>query len=139
MGKKTEKREVYGIIDNSTDDSIIIGYDHVAKTNVASLIVARKNKNNKLDVINSFNNDDAIEMYEKLTGGNVKKVQEDKDEDDKIEIKYLIVGLIFVLGGSWLITCGIYKILTLCFGLPFDWGIATGLWIIGLIIKSLFK
>lgn len=40
--------------------------------------------------------------------------------------------LIFVLlmGLSWIITCGLIKLITLCFGLTFSWAIATGIWLV---------
>lgn len=30
---------------------------------------------------------------------------------------------------SWLITCGVTKLITLCFGIDFTWGIGTGVWL----------
>ncbi len=35
-----------------------------------------------------------------------------------------------VMGVSWIITCGLIKLITLCFGWTFSWGIATGIWLI---------
>ena len=44
-----------------------------------------------------------------------------------------LIGLIIALltGGfiSWLITCGVIKVITLCFGLTFSWPVATGIWL----------
>lgn len=31
---------------------------------------------------------------------------------------------------SWLSTCGIVKLITLCFDMTFSWAIATGIWLI---------
>ena len=31
---------------------------------------------------------------------------------------------------SWLATCGLIKLITLCFGWTFSWLIATGIWLI---------
>lgn len=31
---------------------------------------------------------------------------------------------------SWLITCGIVKLITLCLGLTFKWRIATAIWLV---------
>lgn len=31
---------------------------------------------------------------------------------------------------SWLSTCGIVKLITLCFDMTFSWAIATGVWLI---------
>jgi len=38
---------------------------------------------------------------------------------------------------SWLITCGIVKILAMCFGLDFTWGAGTGVWLILFLLKCL--
>lgn len=40
---------------------------------------------------------------------------------------------------SWIITCGIIKLITMCFGLTFSWGMATGIWLIWILLKSLFS
>ena len=37
---------------------------------------------------------------------------------------YLVVCVV-----SWFITCGIIKLITLCFGWYFSWSIATGIWL----------
>jgi hypothetical protein len=49
--------------------------------------------------------------------------------------------LVFLmLGGvSWIITCGIVKLITLCFGWTFDWLIATGIWLVMILAKSVFN
>ncbi len=44
-----------------------------------------------------------------------------------------------VIGVSWLGTCAIIKILTLCFGLTFKWSFATGIWLIICILKNCFE
>lgn len=36
---------------------------------------------------------------------------------------------------SWLATCGIIKLITLCFGWTFSWLIATGIWLILCLLK----
>ena len=40
---------------------------------------------------------------------------------------------------SWIITCGIVKLITICFGLTFSWAIATGVWLILRLLKSVFS
>lgn len=45
---------------------------------------------------------------------------------------------IIVITLSWIVACGLIKLITLCFGLNFSWGIATGTWLITSIIWSLF-
>ena len=64
--------------------------------------------------------------------------------------KYEILGTIFgviaaivialaIHGISWIVTCGIIKLITLCFGLEFSWEIATGIWLITVLLRSIFK
>ena len=47
-----------------------------------------------------------------------------------------ILALAFVWGLSWIITCGVIKVITLCFGLTFSWSIATGIWLCLLLLKE---
>lgn len=49
----------------------------------------------------------------------------------------LIVAVCY--GISWIVTCGIIKLITMCFGLEFSWAIATGIWLIICILKSIFN
>ena len=48
----------------------------------------------------------------------------------------LIYLLIYAL--SWIVTCGIVKLITLCFGWTFSWAIATGVWVAALFLKWIF-
>lgn len=56
-----------------------------------------------------------------------------------------ITGLVVILivaalyGLSWIITCGIIKLITMCFGLTFKLSIATGIWLIICILRSIFN
>lgn len=52
-----------------------------------------------------------------------------------IDILLLAIGYAI----SWLITCGIIKLITICFGLAFSWAIATGIWLILCLLKSVFS
>ena len=53
------------------------------------------------------------------------------------------VGVLFLIAFlcafSWIVTCGIIYLITLCFGWTFSWAIATGVWLIMLIAKSVFS
>lgn len=40
---------------------------------------------------------------------------------------------------SWIVTCGIIKLITMCFGWTFKWSIATGIWLIICILRSIFN
>lgn len=46
--------------------------------------------------------------------------------------------LALTLGLSWIVTCGLVYLVTLCFGLAFSWGVATGVWAIMLLLKAIF-
>ena len=50
-----------------------------------------------------------------------------------------ILALIIIIALSWGFTCGMIKLITLCFGLNFDWLIATGIWLIMVLIGPLFR
>lgn len=52
----------------SIDDILCIGFDYCKNKDTPLLIVMRKNKNNSVEVINSFINQDAIDLYNKLIG-----------------------------------------------------------------------
>ena len=41
-------------------------------------------------------------------------------------------------GISWVITCGLIWLITLCFNLVFSWATATGIWLVLLILTGLF-
>lgn len=49
------------------------------------------------------------------------------------------ITLIAIYGLSWLVTCGLIKLITVCFGWTFKWPIATGIWLITVILRSIFK
>lgn len=51
----------------------------------------------------------------------------------------VILSLALLYGFSWIVTCGIIKLITLCFGWTFKWSIATGIWLVICILKSVFK
>lgn len=51
-------------------------------------------------------------------------------------ILIFIIIYLLALGVSWLLTCGIVKLITLCFGLTFSWPIATGIWLILWLVGS---
>ena len=51
----------------------------------------------------------------------------------------IIIILAIVYGISWIVTCGIIKLITLCFGWKFKWSVATGIWLIMCLLSSTFK
>ena len=44
-----------------------------------------------------------------------------------------------ILGFSWITTCGIIYLICTCFGWTFTWPIATGIWLVTLIARSIFS
>ena len=50
-----------------------------------------------------------------------------------------ILAYLGIAGASWIITCGIIKLITLCFGWSFDWLISTGIWLVMWLLKSTFS
>ena len=40
---------------------------------------------------------------------------------------------------EWIITVGIIKLITMCFGWTFKWSVATGIWLIICVLQSIFK
>lgn len=50
-----------------------------------------------------------------------------------------ILVVVFLYALSWILTCGVIKLITLCFGIQFKWLIATGIWTIMCVVESIFK
>lgn len=50
-----------------------------------------------------------------------------------------IVTVLFLYGVSWIVTCGVVKLITICFGWTFKWSIATGIWLLLWLLGGLFK
>ena len=63
---------------------------------------------------------------------------------EKIKQGGIVAAVVILLvavccGISWIATCGIIKLITMCFGWEFSWAIATGIWLIICILKSIFN
>ena len=54
-------------------------------------------------------------------------------------IAILFIALIYALGYglSWIVSCGLIKLVTMCFGATFSWGVATGIWLIACIVSHI--
>lgn len=63
----------------------------------------------------------------------------DKIIEGGIVAVLVVILLILAYGVSWIITCGIIKLITLCFGWEFKWAIATGIWLVICLLKSIFQ
>ena len=51
----------------------------------------------------------------------------------------IVAILILIYGASWIITCGIIKLITMCFGWTFKWAVATGIWLLIILAKTIFS
>lgn len=63
----------------------------------------------------------------------------DNMSDNKLAIIAVIIIIILAYAISWIATCGIIKLITLCFGLTFKWSISTGIWLALILAKTVFK
>lgn len=52
---------------------------------------------------------------------------------------YVIAVFLGLSAISWIITCGLVKLITLCFGWTFSWSVATGVWLVWWILNSIFS
>ena len=52
---------------------------------------------------------------------------------------FAVLVFAFILGISWILTCGLVYLITLCFGWTFSWSIATGVWLLWWVANSIFK
>ena len=50
-----------------------------------------------------------------------------------------VVALILGYALGWIITCGVIKLITMCFGWTFSWAIATGIYLIMCLAKHIFS
>lgn len=50
-----------------------------------------------------------------------------------------VVIFIFACAVSWIITCGVIKLITMCFGWEFSWGIATGVWLLMCLARTVLN
>ena len=55
------------------------------------------------------------------------------------ELIMFLVSLSIVLFMSWLIACGIIKMITMCLGIVFSWKIATAIWLITVFINGFIR
>lgn len=51
----------------------------------------------------------------------------------------IILLSVLILGISWIGTCGVIYLVTLCFNWTFKWNIATGIWLILLVVGPILK
>ena len=63
----------------------------------------------------------------------------DKLKEGGIVALAVIGILVATYAFSWIVTCGIIKLITLCFGLTFKWKVATGIWLVLCLLESILK
>ena len=56
-----------------------------------------------------------------------------------LAVLIIIMICLAILAGSWLLVCGVIKLITLCFGWNFSWGSATGIWLAMFQLRSIFS
>lgn len=56
-----------------------------------------------------------------------------------VSVLIFITVIAVCYGLSWIVTCGIIKLIAMCFGWTFKWSIATGIWLIIYLLQSIFK
>ena len=53
-----------------------------------------------------------------------------------------IIAVLFLMAAliafNWIVICGIIKLITLCFGWTFSWSIATGIWLVMILLIMVF-
>ena len=68
----------------------------------------------------------------------MSKLKEKVTEGGIVALVAIVIFL--VLGAiSWIITCGVFYLITLCFSLEFSWLTATGVWLVLILLKSIFN
>ena len=50
-----------------------------------------------------------------------------KKSNNTVSIGCIVILIAILI--SWLLTCGVIKLITLCFGMIFSWKISTGIWL----------
>lgn len=51
----------------------------------------------------------------------------------------IILLVLLAAGVSWGVTCGLLKLITMCFGWEFSWGVSTGVWLLFVLFNWMRK
>lgn len=62
-----------------------------------------------------------------------------KTKDTGIGVLVCLIAVILLCSVSWIVTCGVIKLITMCFGLTFKWSVATGIWLVMALLRTIFK
>lgn len=60
-----------------------------------------------------------------------------KIKEKSVSLLAFIIIVVILYGISWLATCGMIKLITLCFGITFKWSTATGIWLILCLVRPM--
>lgn len=47
----------------------------------------------------------------------------------------VVIVVIVLMALSWLVTCGVVKVLSMCFSFAYSWKLATGIWLVCLMLR----
>ena len=67
------------------------------------------------------------------------KIKEVKKTGTITGVIAAILIIAVLMATSWILTCGVIKLITLCFGWTFSWAIATGVWLLMFLLRSVFS
>ncbi len=62
-----------------------------------------------------------------------------KKKSNAAETLAIILLVILAIGISWGVTCGLVKLITMCFGWEFRWGVSTGVWLLFVLFNWMRK
>lgn len=62
-----------------------------------------------------------------------------KTKDTGIRVLVALIVATLLCSVSWILTCGVVKLITMCFGLTFKWSVATGIWLLMALLRDIFK
>jgi hypothetical protein len=65
------------------------------------------------------------------------KIKDLMDSGLSFGIAILVFALFLAL--SWIVTCGVIKLITLCFDWTYTWRVATGTWLVLQLLSTYFK
>lgn len=62
-----------------------------------------------------------------------------KKNRDTSSVVVVVLFLIATIGASWGVTCGLVKLITMCFGWKFSLAVSTGIWLIFVLFNWMVK
>lgn len=68
----------------------------------------------------------------------MSKLKEKMSDNTLLIIGFILI-VTFAYAVSWIATCGIIKLITLCFGWTFRWSVSTGIWLALILARTVFK